>query len=224
MISLNLHARALQERIDTVKRIVDETHKTSATGAPGPISREARGIAIVLLFAAYEDLLTSLTRTLLEAAINLRVSNRRLQPGLRAFALAASAKSARDMSEKKLYSTTLPNLIEVSGRGGHHCTIDANSFPADGSFMKRSQIEVWCRLFSVPNPGRILHRTWATIDSVVSERNGVAHGRKTPEDVGRGYTEKEVRKLIDDWKDDWLDFLGEVEKLAQSRDFFRTPR
>jgi len=69
-----------------------------------------------------------------------------------------------------------------------------------------------------------LHRTWATIDSVVSERNGVAHGRKTPEDVGRGYTEKEVRKLIDDWKDDWLDFLGEVEKLAQSRDFFRTPR
>lgn len=226
MISVSLHVNALQERIDTVMRIIDETHPSSGLQPAhvGPISREARGLAVVLLFAAYEDLLTSLTRTVLEAAIKLRVSNRRLQPGLRAFALAGSAKSARNISEKKLYSITLPKLIEVAHRGGRSCTIDSNSFPHDGSFMKRSQIEVWCRLFLVPHPDRILYRTWTAIDSVVSERNGIAHGRKTPENVGRGYTESEIRRLINDWHADWLDFLREVERLAQSRDFFRTPR
>lgn len=133
-------------------------------------------------------------------------------------------KSARAVSEKKVYSATLPDLVEVAGRGGRSCTIDADSFPVDGSFMRRSQIELWCRLFSVATPGRILFRTWTAIDSVVSERNAIAHGRKTPEDVGRGYSEQEIRDLVGDWHADWFDFLMEVERLAQSRDFFRTPR
>ena len=189
----------------------------------GPISREARGLAVVLLFAAYENLLTSLTRTIIEGAIRCNVGNRRLRPGLRAVALEGAAKSIRDVSEKKLYISALPALVDLAAPAGRRCTLDPSSFPNDGSYMRRSQIELWCTTFEVPHPATLLHRTWPVIDTVVSERNGVAHGRLTPEDVGRRYSEADMRGLIANWHDDWKDFLLDVSARAQTRDFYRTP-
>lgn len=226
MISIQIHLDALRERIDTVTRLLDETHPRAVAGSParvGPISREARGLAVVLLFAAYEDLLKSLTRTLLEGAIGVRVSNKRLRPGLRAFAMASAARSVRDLSAKKLYTHGLPGLVDASNPGGRICTLDANSFPDDGSFMKQSQVTVWCGLFDVVDPHLILSRIWVKIDTIVAERNAVAHGRSTAEDVGRGYTEAEMRQLVAEWHADWMNFLVVVGARASSRDFFRVP-
>lgn len=226
MINIQLHINDLNERLDSAVRIIDETHPRPNASAPlsvGPISREARGLTIVLVFASYENLLFSLTRTLLEAATNLHVSNRRLRPGFRAIALVGSVKSVKDSSDKKLFSHGLPRLVGIANQGGRSCTIDTNTFPNDGSFMKTSQIVVWCNLFDIPNPQLILHRTWSVIDTVVSERNGVAHGRLTADQVGRGYSEGEIRQLIENWRMDWTDFLQLVGARASTRDFFRTP-
>lgn len=221
MISVHVHQADLDQRIAVAVKLIDETHPAGAVA--GPISREARGLVIVLLFAAYENLLTSLTRTLLEGAIRCRVSNRRLQPGFRAFALESAAKSIRGVSEKKLYVSALPKMVEDAASAGRTCTIDTNAFPSDGSFMKRSQIQLWCKLFDIPAPGGLLRRTWPDIDSIVAQRNGVAHGRLTPEEVGREYTEGEIRVLIESWRLDWTDFLTDVGTRARSRDFFRVP-
>lgn len=226
MINLQGHVRALDDRIDAITRLLDATHPAvgAASSASTPsISRETRGVVIVLLFASYEHLLTSLTRTLLEATIRVGVGNKRLQPGLRALAFANAAKSIRAVSEKKLYSTTLPKLVKVADPGGRLCTIDPNSFPSDGSFMKRTQIVVWCNIFGVPDPRSILHRRWDEIDGVVSARNAVAHGSQTPDEVGRNYSEGEIRDLVKDWHDDWTDFLQVVVTLASTRSFFRLP-
>jgi hypothetical protein len=226
MVDLGPHANAFQDRIDSAVRLVDETHPSANPGAPGiptNISREAKGFVFILLFGAYENLLTTLTRTLLEEALKMRVGNRRLRPGFRTFALVNSAKSIRDISDKKLYSHSLPKLVEAADPGGRVCTIDPGSFPSDGSFMKSTQITVWCDLFDIPNPHLILHRTWTLIDTVVAQRNGIAHGRLTADQVGRDYTEIEIRQLIDDWRDDWMDFLQIVKARASTRDFFRTP-
>jgi hypothetical protein len=212
----------LNDRILTAVRLIDETHPKGAS-QQGPISREARGLAIVLLFAAYENLLRTLTRTLLEEAVRLRVGNRRLQPGFRAFALVNSAKSIRDLSQRKVYSHGLPRLVRDADPGGRVCTIDSNSFPDDGSFMKQSQISLWCSLFGIADPHTILRRSWTSVDAVVVQRNEIAHGRETPDDVGRRYTEQEIRLLIVDWHADWLDFLVDVGQRAANRAFFRVP-
>lgn len=228
MISLQTHKVELQDRIDTAGRLIDATHPTTVPAGvgvtPSPISREARGLAIVLLFAAYENLLKSVTRTLLEAAIRLRVGNRRLRPGLRAFVLMPSAQSIRSLSEKRLYTDGLPKLVAAADPGGRVCTINVNGFPSDGSFMRSSQIVLWCKLFDLPHPAAILRRTWAVLDTVVVQRNGVAHGGLTPDLVGRDYSEPEIRQLISDWRDDWLDFLDLVEVKGSVREFYRTPR
>lgn len=222
MIDLDPHRAALAERISVIESLIDETHPQPPN--VGPISREARGLAIVLLFASYENLLTSLTRTLLETALQLRVGNRRLQPGFQAFAIHNTVISAKNLSEKKLFTKALPALIETATLGGRGCTIDPNIFPNDGSFMKSSQIIAWCALFKTGEPAALLQNIWNSIDSVVTQRNGVAHGRLTPQDVGRGYTESEIRTLISNWSKDWDNFLLHVANLASSRDFFRTPR
>jgi hypothetical protein len=226
MINFNPHGIEFQDRIDSAIRLVDETHPSlppHGTSIPGPISREAKGLVFVLLFGAYENLMHSLTRSLLEEALKMHVGNRRLRPGFRAFALVSSAKSIKDLSDKRLYSHGLPKLVNAADPGGRVCTIDPNSFPVDGSFMKSSQIIVWCNLFDISDPHLILHRTWTLIDAVVAQRNAIAHGRLTPDQVGRDYSEIEIRRLINDWRDDWVDFLNIVEAKAKSRDFYRTP-
>lgn len=225
MIDVQPHKDDLEERIAVARLLVDQTHPSAGIAGPttGSISREARGLVVVLLFAAYEHLLRALTRDLLETAQRLRVSNRRLQPGFRAFALVSSAKSLRDLSTKKMYSHALPHLVRTADLGGRLCTIDTNSFPDDGSFFRQSQVSIWCSLFGIPNPHQILSRTWGSIDAVVTDRNGVAHGRLTPLEVGRNYSEPEIRQLVEDWRDDWMDFLDNVGALASSRDFYRVP-
>lgn len=226
MVNLTPHATAFKDRIDSAVRLIDETHPhapASGISTPTPISREVKGFVLVLLFGAYENLLYTLTRSLLEEALKMRVGNRRLRPGFRALALTGTAKSIRDLSEKRLYSHGLPKLVEAADPGGRICTIDPNVFPVDGSFMKSSQILIWCSLFDVPNPHLILYRTWALIDAIVAQRNAIAHGRLTPDQVGRDYSEIEIRQLIDDWRDDWLDFIQVLESRAKSRDFYRTP-
>jgi len=227
MISLHPHRIDLQDRIDSAIRLIDATHQTVAPPVAGvaanPISREARGLVVVLLFAAYENLLKSTTRTLLEAAIRVRVGNRRLRPGFRTFALFSSAQSLRDISEKKLYSDGLPNLVIAADPGGRTCTIEANRFPNDGSFMRSSQIVLWCKVFDLPRPASILRRTWAMVDTIVIQRNDIAHGGQTADLVGRNYSEADIRQLISDWRDDWLHFLDIVEQRGSTRDFYRVP-
>jgi hypothetical protein len=222
MIDLSPHRTNLAERIAVIDSLMNETHPNPPQ--TGAISREARGLAIVLLYAAYEQLLTSLTRTLLEAAIGLRVSNRRLKPGFRVFALHSAAMSAREVSSRKLFTKALPELVRTASLGDRTSTIDAGIFPSDGSFMKRTQVELWTRLFEVGNPQALLPKVWNNLDGVVSQRNGIAHGRLTPQEVGRNYTEDELRELVQDWAKDWDGFLLHVQSLASTRDFFRSPR
>lgn len=221
MINVQFHLDELDDRISAILKLIDATHPDSSSSG---VSRETRGLAIVLLYASYENLLTGLTRTLLEAASRCRVSNKRLRPGFRLFTVDSSVRSLRDVSERKVYASALPQLIAQASSGSVPSTINTNAFPYDGSFFKRSQISLWCSTFEIPNPISLLANIWGEIDTIVADRNGIAHGRLTPDEVGRRYTETDIRTLISDWRSDWSSFLVEVQRLASSRDFFRLPR
>jgi len=222
MIDLSPHRVALAERIRVANVLVQETHP--ASGSSSPIARDTRGLVVLLLFAAYENALTATTRSLLETAAGLRVSARRLQPGFRVFAIASAAESLRAVSEKKLFVKALPNLVGILAGGEPVSTINTDQFPNDGSYMKTSQIKVWADLFGVPSPEKLLLPVWQQIDAIVAQRNGIAHGAQTPAEVGRNYSEAEIKNLISDWGVAWDGFLVEVERLASHRDFYRMPR
>jgi hypothetical protein len=209
-------------RIDVVRRLLDACDIPANSGSID-VTREARGLAVVLLFAAYENLVTSLCRGLLEASLKTRVGNRRLRRGLRLFAVFQDLQSIRDSSEKKIWIENGQRLIEKLD-SGRVCTVNVDLFPQDGSFMKRSQISLFCELFSLGDPGPVLREVWARIDTVVTQRNGVAHGRLTPEEVGRNYSSTDIRALVDSWETRWGQFIDLVHTKASSRDFYRLAR
>lgn len=220
MINLAGHQQTLADRLLVANRLLDDTHRTP--GQTG-VSREARGLAVILIYAAYENLLKQLTTDLLDVAISMRVSNKRLHPRFRTFAIESAVQSSRALSERKSFSG-LTAIADAASRSSRPCSIHPDSFPSDGSFFKQSQIRFWCDTFQVGDPAPILHRIWQRINTVVTQRNQIAHGSSEPQDIGRSYTEAEMRSLIADWQSSWDAFLIHINTLASHRDFYRTPR
>jgi hypothetical protein len=219
MISVQRHIDALEDKMDAAVRLLDVAHSS-----PGdPADKEARGLIMVLLFASYERLLKDLTKTVLQGAVDCRVSTKRLKPGLMSFALATELKGALARSEKKRYTDSLPGIINAFHASKNDCTIDVNAFPDDGTFMRPSQVELWCRIFDLPHPGSTLGKTWTYLNAVVVDRNSIAHGQVTPDVVGRRFTETEIRIMVEDWRKDWVRFIQLVGTRGSSRDFYRTP-
>jgi hypothetical protein len=196
----------------------------SSLAAPrDDVSREARGIAVLLLFAAYENLLTSLCRSLLETAAKSRARARRLKPGLQLFLIHSELASLSDGGIKKLWRTSgLKLLMALAERPARE--IDQNLFPDDGSYMKASQVAVFCSVFDLGDPLPVLREVWPRINTVVDQRNGIAHGRLTPEEVGRTYTHDEIMRLISLWESRWTEFLTWVEATCQMPQAFLNKR
>ena len=215
----SLYRVELERRVSTIRRIVEAAHVQLSGVVGTDVSREARGLAIVLLFASYENLLTAVCRGLLEHASRLGFGNRQLRRGFRIFAAYHNMKSLRDVSEGRIWREVGFQLIDLVS-DNVNCSINCDIFPVDGSFMKRTQVEVFCNLFELGNPASILREVWGRLDTIVNERNGIAHGRLTPEEVGRNYSIDEMRKLIDSWENRWKEFIIHISTRASSNSFF----
>jgi hypothetical protein len=209
-----------RRRIDTIRRILDVADPVSDDQETVGVARETRGMVVVLLFASYENILKSLCRGILETAISLRVGNRRLRTGFRQFAVHNLLQSVSASKEDAIWKEGGRKLLECAFEA-RSCTINSNVFPTDGTFMKRSQVILLFDLFGLGDPAPILKEVWESIDTIVTQRNAVAHGRMTPEEVGREYTSRTIRDLIDRWEARWLAVVGYIETMASGRDFFR---
>lgn len=219
LLDCTLHRAEFTRRIGSVRTLVDSAHPN---GERSPISRDARGLAVLLLYAAYENLLTSLSRSLIEVANQLRVGNRRLRPGLKVLAAYSHLQSLSDKPATRIWKTafSVVNLVSDS----RLCNVPPETFPNDGTNFRRSQVGTFCQVFGLGDPAPVLKGAWERLDTIVSERNKIAHGLLSADEVGRTYSLTETRSLVDLWETSWLDFIAWVERSASTRDFFRLPR
>lgn len=213
--------RALRERVDVARRLVDATKLVNP--AVIDVSREARGLAIVLLFAAYENLLNTLCRTLLEAAAKTRARGRRLKPGLQLFLVHNELIGLADGGKSRIWRSAGLELIQAI-QEKPASQLDMGLFPSDGSFMKASQIKLFCTLFDLGDPGPVLREVWPRINTIVDQRNAIAHGRMTPEQVGRTYSYEELMSLTRLWEQRWIDFLRWVGAACNRSSAFLSSR
>ena len=212
----------LRRRIDTVRRMLAAGDPAGNGSGVTDISREVRGLTIVLLFASYENLLRALCRGLLERAKMLRVGNRRLRPGFQQFAVQGLLDSIYDAKDKGVVWEKTGRELLKRAFHGTHCTVDTRRFPSDGSFIKSSQVRLIFDIFELGDPGPVLWEIWDRLDTVVRARNNIAHGTSTPEEVGREYTSAEIRNLVDRWERSWIAAIDHVETKASVRTFFRS--
>jgi hypothetical protein len=210
----------LKLRISTINRMLDIADPLNSQDSNGGISREVRGIAILLLFASYENLMKSLCRGLLEKAASIRVGNRRLKVGFKIFAVHNLLVSVSDSPKKEIWKGSGEKLLSRAF-DSKNCSIDVNVWPDDGSFMRKSQVKLFFDTFDLGDPARILREIWEKIDTVVIERNDIAHGLKVPEEVGRAYSSVDLRNLVQLWESRWIEVINHIEAAASSREFYR---
>lgn len=221
LLNCALQRNDLTDRLDSIRAILQATQSPQAA-APN-ISREARGLSILLLYASYEHLLTSLCRALLETAARLRVGNRRLKPGLKVFAAYDELQATTQVTQAKLWRDHGLKLVEVVSHRRNN-TIDPSIFPYDGTHMKRGQVMTFCSIFELGDPAPVLREVFMRLDTIVSERNAIAHGEQTTTEVGRRYTAADLHNLVDLWERRWNEFLTWVEAQASRREFYLLPR
>lgn len=222
MLSCTTIRAELSDRLDTVRNLLTSTH--SAGGATETeVAKVSRGLAIVLIYASYEQLLVSLVRAILEVAAGLGVGNRRLRPGFQVFAAFPKLQATNAVTPAAIWSGRGLDVVSVIN-ARNTCTIVASVFPDNGSHMKREQVRVLCDLFELGDPAPVLREIWTRLNTIVDERNAVAHGRQTPDEVGRNYSLAELQTLVDLWQQRWGEFLDLVEALAATRDFYRVAR
>lgn len=216
---LTAQRAALASNIEEVRSLLLDAHPpVSRTPDIGPT---ARGLSMVMLFAAYEKLLKSTCVSLLEAAGAIGVKNRRLHPGLRLFAVYPLLQGVNASGKNAIWSNHGPEIVKRLAEGD--CSQIATSvFPDDGSFMKPSQVELFCELFRLGHPARVLREVWPRLDQVVRDRNAVAHGNETAEQVGRRYSFDDVLVLTYFWHLRWHEFADHVEHSGSVRSFFRS--
>jgi hypothetical protein len=220
-LSLNAHRADFAQRISSIRTLLRETHPPGLPASA--VAREIRGLSIVLLYAAYEQLLYGLCRALLETASTLHVGNRRLRPGLQVFAALSDLQAVASGGPGGIWKGQGLRVAKTLAET-RQCTIASNAFPSDGSHMRRDQVKTVCELFGLKSPDIVLREVWGRLDTIVDERNGVAHGRLTADQVGRTYTIGDLNQLVDLWESRWGDFIDMVEVSAAGRDFFRYPR
>jgi hypothetical protein len=77
-------------------------------------------------------------------------------------------------------------------------TLDDAVFPSDGSHFRVRQLQTIWAVFGLATPVVPEPRLLGRIEELVENRNAVAHGRRTPEEVGGRYSVSDVATRVDD--------------------------
>lgn len=221
MLDLSSHRVEFVDRMASARNLVVSGEQTVNTS--GDISRETRGLAVVLTFAAYENLIKKLSISILEEVGRSRAKNRRLRPGYKLIATKSLFQSLIAKGDKSLWTGTGMKLMEMA-TSPTHLNVRSNVWPDDGSYMKRSQVVTLCTVFGFSDPSIPLDRIWSNFDGVVSRRNAIAHGQRRADEVGRDYSFNEVMQTLDNWEFSWCKFIDWVENQCVDSTFYLLPR
>jgi hypothetical protein len=85
------------------------------------------------------------------------------------------------------------------------------AFPSDGSHFRARQIQTIWDIFGLTGPIVPDNKFIGRIDELVENRNAIAHGRRTSEDVGSGYSFDDMGKRVDDIEKISIHLLTEME-------------
>jgi len=159
------------------------------------IKKSLRGHIYVTLYGIYEATVSRCVSTAVDVANQHAIPLVSLRHGPRLFALRPTLESYRDIGPDKTWERGLLLLDEITSTRAAKLE---NVFPADGSFMKPSQLQLIWGLFGLPGDPWPHPRLIGRIHELVEARNDVAHGTEAPSDRGGRISDAEMKDRIDD--------------------------
>jgi MAE_28990/MAE_18760-like HEPN len=178
------------------------TYLAAVAGPPGdppaiptpPHEVTAKGLLFVQLYAVYEYTVTSMVRAAVTQLKTQGISPKDARIELLSLLLNGELQSLSEPLNTAKWRSRLDFLRKINS--SDPCTTPDTVFPNEGSHYRKEQIEMIWEIFGVTASVVPNGRATGLILELVDNRNMVAHGGRTPEEVGRAVSKASAFEKI----------------------------
>ena len=149
------------------------------------------------LYGTYEYAVHSAVQAMLSAIRDDGLCARDLHHRVLTLVLDAAFTSVADSGRRKSWEKRL-DLVANFESTVPLLSLDNTTFPTDGSHYRVKQLYTIWSVFGLNVPVLPHPRLIRRIEELVENRNAIAHGRRTPEEVGGRYSTSEIDGTITD--------------------------
>ena len=162
-----------------------------------PEAATCKGLMFVQLYATYEYAVHSAVQAMLSSIRSDGLCPQDLHQRALTLVLHSGFQSASTAGIRRVWDQRL-DLVAALDSTVPLLTLDNTLFPKDGSHYRVQQLETIWAVFGLTVPVVPEPRLKLRIEELVENRNAIAHGRRTADEVGGRYSSLEIGKRIDD--------------------------
>ncbi len=177
------------ERFTAVERYL---RAYTARQFAGELSQTAKGLVFVQIYAIHEYAVKTAVDDAAKAVAAYGHRFNDLRHSLLALFLNAELQSLRDRDH---WERRMILLARAQSRE-RAVAVDEGVVPADGSHFRHTHVQLILKVFGIKRKLTLRERHLFLIDEVVFHRNEIAHGNSTAAQVGRGFSNEDMRTKI----------------------------
>jgi hypothetical protein len=170
-----------------------------------------KGLMFIQLYGVYEYSVKSTVQTVLSFIRRDTLSPREIHHRALTLAMNGTFDSASRVGPLKTWQKRLELVADLESSQPLHSLVDT-AFPSDGSHFRPRQIQTIWDIFGLTVPPLPESKFIGRINELVENRNAIAHGRRTADDVGSAYSFEDMRKRVDEVEVISIYLLTEMEK------------
>jgi hypothetical protein len=169
-----------------------------------------RGLLFVQLYGVYENSITTGVQAVLSFIRRDALAPINIHHNALTLALKSSFDSLSSVGPWKTWKKRLDLVSDIESHAPLHSLVDT-AFPSDGSQFRASQLQTIWDIFGLTCPILPEKKNIGRVDELVENRNAIAHGRRTADDVGGGFSSDDMEQRINDIERISIYLLTEME-------------
>lgn len=177
-----------------------------------------KGMFFVVLYGALEYTLTSVVSATIQVINDENITIDLLKPRLLSLAMNPKCEAIRNgrnkrwLKQHELFTTfEAPPVFSA----------ETSLFPAERGNIKYKQISFMWSVFGLNNPVIPDSRYQGLFEPIAENRMAIAHGRTSPQEVGRLYSKSDIIKYHDNIKNYCSYVFSSFEAYCSNREYVR---
>lgn len=154
-----------------------------------------KGLTFIQLYGVYEYSITTSVQAALSSIKNRGLCVENVCIELLSLVFDPLWISAAQVGRAKLWDKRIELLKQLDPKTSLG-NIQDSIFPSDGTHFRAPQLQTIWKLFALTEPIVPEQKHLGRIIELVENRNAIAHGRRTAEDVGKRYSKKDLEDRI----------------------------
>ena len=185
-------------RLTAARVLCDKVSSTPATDAMEEMyNNTCKGMFFVVLYGALEYTLTSVVSATIQTINDRNINFDLLKPRLLSLSLDSKCEAIRNGRNKRWLKqhelfTTFENPTAFEA--------ETSIFPAERGNIKYKQIAFMWEVFGLSAPVLPENRYQGLFEPIAENRMKIAHGRFSPQEVGRQYSKNDIVTYHDNIK------------------------